>query len=819
MKQRSVNVERIFLTSITVTVCAAALVLANAEGYWFPAALTPLVAVATSVLVDRRRWIRLPVIVANALGVIAFLIMAWEFYGNTVLGKLLSGAHLLVYISWVVLLLQKGIRQFWWLLALSILQVAVASVLTNDASFGVSLVGMLLLMLWTLSVFTLYRGRIRVAMSRDDVEDSLNPIGAAHAEDSLNPTLVTDDSLSIRNGLQVDSEEPWIGWRFRAIVGFAFAASLVVATVTFFVFPRIWTGNSPLAGIADPARQALMSQTGFTENVQLGDIGEIMQTEGRVLQFETTRSTGSSISADEFASALRMDELLFRGNALGHYSRGRWTSGSSQGRSLGDLATEMRFVRDPSDSNLRMRIVQDPPIQKFAFIPVPVQNVTTKSRKGRIQQGRLSSMLTFADFKRNQRYEPVEFTAWYQSAPIDQSVHSPDRVRKSTDVLGEVLGYFRSPTRYEQFLNNYAFDWCVTRELEKSLPQLVRVAQEVCRRDETEPTDRQCVQRVFAYLTSSSRFQYSLQATVQDVRIDPVEDFLINRRSGHCEYFASACALMLQAVGVPARIVNGYKGYEQNTVSGKLEVKQKHAHAWVEAFVDGRWETLDPTPAAAREEAVTRTSQLDWWEDLKLAFNDGWLDMVQRMSPQRQEAMVRPLLMAAKEKLEEIRRQGVWGLLKEFWTEIVMHPSKWFSLRTGFVTFVILLIAGLIIRQNPSSWLMKKLKRLAAWLRPGSSQKRSVVRFYETFCDVCRRHGLRLPEHQTAQENARMAEQHFAATLTSVEDKTLPIRIATAFNKVRFGQALLPADVVDGLRSDVTRLSDLLKGHRDNSKK
>ncbi|MEZ6129987.1 MAG: DUF3488 and transglutaminase-like domain-containing protein [Planctomycetaceae bacterium] len=808
MKHRSVDVERSFLNSMTLTVLVASLVLANAEGFWYPAALTPVIAGVTSVVVDRRRWIRLPVAVANLLGVLAFLMMAWEFYGNTVLGKLLSGAHLLVYISWVVLLLQKGIRQFWWLAALSILQVAVASVLTNDASFGLALVIMLLLMLWTLSVFTLYRGRIRVAMSRDDIEDSLNPVGAAHAEDSLNPVQTPTGALSIRNGLQVDSEEPWIGWRFRAIVGFAFVASLFVATVTFFVFPRIWTGSSPLAGIAEPARQALMSQTGFTENVQLGDIGEIMQTEGRVLQFETTLSEERTpISADEFARALRMDELLFRGNALGRYSKGRWTTGASQGRYLGDLATEMRFIRDPAQSDMRMRIVQDPPIQKFAFVPVPVQNVTTRSREGKIQQGRLSSTLTVAGFKRDDRFEPLELTAWYQSAPAGQSVHSPNRIAGPTDLVTEVLGYFRSPTQYE----HYAYTWCVTRDLEQSLPQLVQLAQEICQTDTAELTDRQRIQAVFSYLTASGRFQYSLNATIQNPSIDPVEDFLVNRRSGHCEYFASACALMLQAVGIPARIVNGYKGYEKNTVSGKLEVKQKHAHAWVEAFVDGHWETLDPTPAAAREEAVTRTSQLDWWQDLRLAFNDGWMELVQRMSPQQQEAMVRPWLVAAKKKWEEIRRQGVWGLLKEFWTDVVMHPSKWFSPRTLVVTFVLLLILGLIIQQNPSSWLTTKLRRLLAWLRPGSSQKRSVVRFYQTFCEVCRRHGLLLPDHQTAQENARMAEHHFAATLITPHDRLLPFRIATAFNKVRFGQTELSAEVVEDLRSDVTRLSDLLK--------
>lgn len=812
MNSRPVNVERTFMRSMALTVSVSACVLASAEGHWYPAALTPIVALLTYVLVDRRAVIRLPVTAANILGLLAFAAMSWEFYGDTLLGKLLSGAHLLVYISWVVLLLQKGIRQFWWLTALSVLQVAVASVLTNDSTFGFLLICVLLLMLWTLSVFTLYRGRVRIAMSSADVEDSLNPSERYNAEDSLNAAAVASSSLTVRNGLQVDADERWIGWRFRAIVGFAFFASLFVGVITFVVFPRIWVPGSPLSGIAADQARALSSQTGFTENVQLGDIGQIMQSDARVLQFQITRrSDGAPVSADNFAQALRMDEILFRGNALGNYRRGRWTSGSSQGRSIGDLPTDRRFVRDPAESDLQMRIIQDPPVQTFAFVPVPVQHIKHESRETQILQGRLSSSLTFVGMKREEQSEPFEFVAWYKTIPTTQNFHSPGPVNSRTDLVSEVLDYFRTPSRYEQFQRNYAKQWCITRGLEQSLPEVTRLSQKLCTDQGRRLSDRQAVQKVMAWLTFSGRFQYSLNATFDDASLDPVEDFLINRRSGHCEYFASACALLLQAAGVPARVVNGYKGYEQNSVSGRFEVKQKHAHAWVEAFVDGHWETLDPTPAAAREEDITRTSNLTRWQDLRLAFNDLWLETVERMSPQRQEAMVRPWLTAAQKKIEEIRRQGVWKLLQEFWTEVVMQPSKWFSLRTGFVTFFLLLVLGLIIQRNPSSWLAEKLAILLPWLRSGSSQNRSVVRFYETFCEVCRKHGLKLPSSQTAQENAQLAAHHFATALQSEHDKQLPRRIATAFNQVRFGQTQLSLEAVSELRNDVSRLSELLK--------
>src|SRR5690606_16204299 len=63
----------------------------------------------------------------------------------------------------------------------------------------------------------------------------------------------------------------------------------------------------------------------------------------------------------------------------------------------------------------------------------------------------------------------------------------------------------------------------------------------------------------------------------------------------HCEYFASAMALMLRTVGIPARMVSGFKGGRWDERKKQLVIEQRHAHAWVEALVDGKWLVFDPT--------------------------------------------------------------------------------------------------------------------------------------------------------------------------------------------------------------------------------
>jgi transglutaminase-like putative cysteine protease len=79
---------------------------------------------------------------------------------------------------------------------------------------------------------------------------------------------------------------------------------------------------------------------------------------------------------------------------------------------------------------------------------------------------------------------------------------------------------------------------------------------------------------------------------------EPVERFLFETRRGHCEYFASAMALLLRTAGIPARVVGGYLGGEWNGLGEYLLVRQSRAHTWIEAWLPGKgWTAFDPTPS------------------------------------------------------------------------------------------------------------------------------------------------------------------------------------------------------------------------------
>jgi Transglutaminase-like superfamily len=109
--------------------------------------------------------------------------------------------------------------------------------------------------------------------------------------------------------------------------------------------------------------------------------------------------------------------------------------------------------------------------------------------------------------------------------------------------------------------------------------------------------------------------QYSLAFSPQG---EPINDFILNNRNAHCQYFASAMVIMARAVGIPARYVNGYYAHEHYG-DNQMIVRQRDAHAWAECWVDGiGWLTVDATPASGRPDGIFKDPPAwqRWWEKL-----------------------------------------------------------------------------------------------------------------------------------------------------------------------------------------------------------
>jgi transglutaminase-like putative cysteine protease len=122
-----------------------------------------------------------------------------------------------------------------------------------------------------------------------------------------------------------------------------------------------------------------------------------------------------------------------------------------------------------------------------------------------------------------------------------------------------------------------------------------------------------------------TRYAYSLEVSDSGVE-DPLAHFLFESRKGYCEYFASALAVMLRVVWIPARVVTGFQGGTANPLSGWHVVRSSDAHAWVEAWIPGQgWTAYDPTPPDPNPPGASPYARLLMYLDALQIFWQEWV--------------------------------------------------------------------------------------------------------------------------------------------------------------------------------------------------
>jgi hypothetical protein len=135
------------------------------------------------------------------------------------------------------------------------------------------------------------------------------------------------------------------------------------------------------------------------------------------------------------------------------------------------------------------------------------------------------------------------------------------------------------------------------------------------------------------HLADSGEYLYTLNLRRGDLRLDPTFDFLTNVKEGHCERYASGLVLMLRSVGIPCRLVQGFRGRELDE-HDEVHVRFTHAHSWAEALVPDpaggeMWVRLDPTPSEFAPQSIWEAAK-DWFVtqlgEARRAFRRGILE-------------------------------------------------------------------------------------------------------------------------------------------------------------------------------------------------
>ena len=139
----------------------------------------------------------------------------------------------------------------------------------------------------------------------------------------------------------------------------------------------------------------------------------------------------------------------------------------------------------------------------------------------------------------------------------------------------------RPNARFERYL-----------QLPDELPDRVRRLAE--RITATAPSAYDKVKAIEGWLADN--YRYRIDSPVPPEGQDAVDHFLFDTDVGFCEQFASATAIMLRSLGIPARVVVGFTPGNRSAFTGYYEVNASDAHMWVEVWFDRYgWYEFDPT--------------------------------------------------------------------------------------------------------------------------------------------------------------------------------------------------------------------------------
>lgn len=784
----------VFHLSIYSLTTLAALMLTIAEEFPFPTIITVLLAPAAYVFNERRRTLRFTIKMANRLGALAVGLAAFEFFVVTAFvqsgeeneRRVLAGAHLLGYLTWVSLFQDKQPRNYWWLTALGLIQVAVGAILTSSPAYGVLFFIYFFLGLWTLSVFSVFQVEQSFATAGRSPHN-LMP-AESNSGSGLISQLVHHQVDDFRNAIQLDTDQEWVNRRFvLGVIGISvFAAG--VGAAFFVLTPRIWAQQTYQA--IDNDDLPIQTVTGFAGEVSLGTIGQILESNAKAFEvrfYDAHRNHELDVAKIAYESGY--EDPTFRGAVMGLYGNGRWSAvpGSDQ----------LKELLSPTDriGDVKQSYVLADPRATTLFCMQPTYGAETTGDGSQILTDLATAMLV--------RQGGVGLKSNYEVF-----LQRPTRPPRSMPRIREDSSDAARKLRRE-LLPIFA-------EAPQNMPRLTQLAQSIRDKLPLGSDDYDIARAIESHLRDSGEYTYSLKADVQDPKIDPVEDFLFNRKQGHCEYFASSLALMLRSLGIPTRLVSGYKGGERNQYSGAWVVEQRHAHAWVEARVRDTWGTFDPTPASRNDIVREIGVQRSLMAQMREAMAGMWSQNVVRMSLDTQnESIYRPLGRWIAGRIKQIAEKfgGSGDRVYEFLT----NPRKWFSSEVFVSVFVMLGITTAIRavwqRFRPTDftwrgWIRSLLSRLyERWL---DQQGGRHIEFYDRFTKILRKQGRVRSRAQTPLEFARSIESHYAKLLEAQELIAFPSEVVSLFYEMRYGDVIPSKSDLDRIESRLMQFETAL---------
>lgn len=511
-----------------------------------------------------------------------------------------------------------------------------------------------------------------------------------------------------------------------------------IGAVIFFVLPRV------SAGYLSSYASANDLSTGFSDRVELGRIGEIQKSTAVVMRVK--------IDGDPTGAF----ELKLRGMALNRFDGKSWENTRRDKfpalrPDAGRFDLRIAGLQHAPGRAVHYRVTMEPIMSEVFFLMTNPQSLEGNYRS--VSEDSAGDVFNLDNEHPVSRYEA-------------DSVLPAGRSPKS---LSSTAGKY-PPAVLEPYL-----------QLPPVLdPRVQGLATQVTA---TVSSPFEKAARIESYLRTHYVYTLELPRTVPS---DPISDFLFVRRQGHCEYFASAMAVMLRSIGIPSRLVNGFSGGEFNDLTSQYIIRASDAHSWVEAYIPGQgWMTFDPT-AAGDLEVHTRWSRFMLYMDAMASF---WREWVVNYDLARQLRLTQDASRGSRELASRAQSWGrseydkIVAWARRAQERIGQSTMKWALRAVG--ALLLALLAFSVPR------LAALLRRLRLARRPRIAPQVAASIWYERMLRLARRLGWEKSAAQTPAE--------FVSTINDRELQARILDFVEHYEKARFG----------GVADEASRLPEL----------
>ena len=367
------------------------------------------------------------------------------------------------------------------------------------------------------------------------------------SEDTAGPATVISQRRDIPESQSCVT--PQLFWLANGLALCAFGLTLVI----FFAIPRV------SAGFLQKGHGENLRTSGFSDTVNLGAIGPIKRDPSVVMRVELPDRP-----------AHEMGRFYVRGVTFDRYDGKSWTNRLTHRRVLserspGTFTLRQNQSRTPSSLGpaLRQTILLEPLDTPVLFAAPYAETVS-------------GQFLTVQSDPTGALYLPFP-----SSSRIEYSVLSRVNLVLPADLQPQSVSYPESVVRH--FL-----------QAPVQSERIAALAREIT---QTKLTSYEKAAAIEHYLSHNYRYSLDVPLTDQEHLL---EEFLFARKTGYCEHYATAMAIMLRTIGIPTRLVTGFLATEWNEYGNYYVVRQQDAHAWVEIHLPhSGWVMMDPTPVVS----------------------------------------------------------------------------------------------------------------------------------------------------------------------------------------------------------------------------